>query len=57
MNMDAMEDQFYDGICLFLEERGINDEFCQEMVRCATDMESNLYINSMSRLNDFLKSN
>ena len=43
LNMDVMEDDFYDGMYSFIEDRGINDEFCEELVSICTDLEANNY--------------
>ena len=34
--MDVMEDEFYDGILGFLSERGINDEFIENLCHVGT---------------------
>ena len=43
LNMDVMEDDFYDGMYAFLQSRGIDDDFIAELVNITTDMESNNY--------------
>ena len=55
MNMDAMEEDFYDSIHLLLEECGITDDFCQSLVRLATDVETNVYLKAMKDLKHFLE--
>lgn len=55
MNMDAMEEDFYDSIHLLLEECGITEDFCQSLVRLATDVETNVYLKAMKDLKHFLE--
>jgi len=37
--MDVMEDEFYDGILGFLEERGITDEFIENLCHVGTGLK------------------
>ena len=37
--MDVMEDEFYDGILGFLEERGITDEFIENLCHVGTGIQ------------------
>ena len=39
LNMDVMEDEFYDGILGFLEERGITDEFIENLCHVGTGLK------------------
>ena len=55
MNMDAMEDDFYDGVMLLLEELGITEDFCNELVRVTTDLETNTYLSTLSDFKKFLE--
>ena len=38
--MDVMEDEFYDGILGFLEERGITDEFIENLCHVGTGLKN-----------------
>ena len=55
LNMDAMEDDFYDGVMLLLEELGITEDFCNELVRVTTDLETNTYLSTLSDFKKFLE--
>jgi hypothetical protein len=55
LNMDVMEDEFYDGILGFLEERGITDEFIENLCHVATDIENNKYRDLLLGLKDFVQ--
>ena len=55
LNMDAMEDDFYDGVMLLLEELGITEDFCNELVRVTTDFETNTYLSTLSDFKKFLE--
>jgi len=55
LNMDVMEDDFYDGMYSFLEDRGINDEFCEELVSICTDLEANNYRQLLIDMKSFVQ--
>ena len=56
LNMDVMEDDFYDGMYQFLASRGIDDAFCEELVNITTDIESNNYRQLLKDMKDFVMS-
>lgn len=55
MNMDAMDPTFYDQIYNFLEERGVTEQFVEDMAVAATDVENNLYRGALENLRTFIK--
>merc|ERR1739848_363766 len=55
MNMDAMDPTFYDQIFNFLEERGVTEQFVDDLATSATDAENNLYRQALEDLRSFLK--
>ena len=55
MNMDAMDPAFYDQIFNFLEDRGITEKFVEEMSTTSTDVENNLYRETLEALKSFIK--
>lgn len=55
MNMDAMDPTFYDQIFNFLEDRGVTEQFVEDMATTATDVENNLYRTALEDLRSFLK--
>ena len=55
LNMDVMEDDFYDGMYSFLEDRGITEEFCEELITICTDMEANNYRQLLVDMKSFVE--
>ena len=55
LNLDVMEDDFYDGMYSFLEDRGITEEFCEELVTICTDLEANNYRQLLVDMKSFVE--
>ena len=55
MNTDAMDASFYDQLMNFIEQRGIDEKFLEDLAVSATDLENNLYRQSLVDMKDFFK--
>ncbi|CBY16266.1 unnamed protein product [Oikopleura dioica] len=55
MNTDSMDASFYDQLMNFIEQRGIDEKFLEDLAVSATDLENNLYRQSLVDMKDFFK--
>ncbi|OQR70564.1 complement component 1 Q subcomponent-binding protein [Tropilaelaps mercedesae] len=51
---DIMDAHLYDLLMNLLEERGITNEFADQLIDFSTSYEHNLYINLLEKLKDFV---
>jgi len=51
---DIIDGTLYDHLMNFLEERGIDNNFAQQLIRFSTNYEHNQYVGLLQKLRDFL---